>query len=142
MHCPLLCPAFSVSQVCEFDACNPLNEVLTPATAWPFLSLTSNFRVTGWESQSISIVPKFGWPNKSPHLKHPRHENQGKHSYPKIFRRKSLPYTQDLYLQFWPLTLIVDGVNHATNLTKKCKKGGTTPSTDWVTPLEVTSYRG
>lgn len=55
---------------------------------------------------------------------------------------KSIPYVHDLRLQCWPITLIVVGANHATNLTTKFNGGGTAFSTAWVIPLAVMSNNG
>lgn len=54
-------------------------------------------------------------------------------------RRDKLPYIHDLYLQFCSITLPVVGKSHAISLTKKRNDGGSIPSIDCVSPLEVTS---
>lgn len=64
------------------------------------------------------------------------------HEINKDYNKEIVPYVHDLCLHLLFLTLMVVGVSHATNLTKKRKGDGITFSTAWVNPLEVISYRG
>jgi hypothetical protein len=54
----------------------------------------------------------------------------------------AIPYEHDLYWQLGLKTRMVVGVTNTRNLIRGRKTAGTESSTDWVRPLEVTSYNG
>jgi len=116
----------SVSRVqCRWKACSCFFIASAPdgrssdignSTLWterPSTSLSSSLMRGGTAFQSISIAPKFGW-----------------------------PVVHDLYRQLGFRTRMVVGVNTARSLIIGWKNVGTELSTDWVRPLEVTSYNG
>lgn len=49
----------------KFCACSSDNDIFTPMTGSPLVSLTSIPNFTGVEYQSISIAPKLGFPKEN-----------------------------------------------------------------------------